>query len=77
MKKSILGFALLVVAIGCKKVPDGGNKNILKLEEGVERYDTYETRGTTSAHAVAEDTTAVESDTLSGIKKEVVQGKGE
>lgn len=74
MKKSILGFALLAVAIGCKEVPDGGNKNILKLEKGVERYDTYETRGGGEAHtAVADHSTAVEVD-VNGVKLKGYQG---
>lgn len=48
MKKSLLGFAVLLMALSCKKIPEGGNKNILKLEEGVERYDTNEERGSHS-----------------------------
>ena len=39
MKKIVLGLSLVaLMAVSCKKLPEGGNKNILKLEDGVERY---------------------------------------
>ena len=38
MKKIIICLANATVAVSCKKIQAGGNKNILKLEEGVERY---------------------------------------
>jgi hypothetical protein len=38
MKKLIICLAIATVAVSCKKVSAGGNKNTLKLEEGVERY---------------------------------------
>ncbi|MDN3692947.1 hypothetical protein QWZ06_11980 [Chryseobacterium tructae] len=38
MKKLVICLAIATVAISCKKVPQGGSKAVLKLEEGVERY---------------------------------------
>ncbi|WBV61042.1 hypothetical protein PFY12_02715 [Chryseobacterium camelliae] len=38
MKKLVICLALATVAVSCKKIQAGGNKNTLKLEEGVERY---------------------------------------
>lgn len=38
MRKLIICLAIATVAVSCKKVAEGGNKNTLKLEEGVERY---------------------------------------
>lgn len=38
MKKIILALSITALAISCKKLPEGGNKGVLKLEEGVERY---------------------------------------
>lgn len=38
MKKLVICLAIATVAVSCKKVAAGGNKNTLKLEEGVERY---------------------------------------
>ncbi|WP_299179017.1 hypothetical protein [uncultured Chryseobacterium sp.] len=46
MRKLIICLAVATVAVSCKKVPDGGNKGTLKLEEGVERYsDDEQTSG--------------------------------
>lgn len=38
MRKLIICLAVATVAVSCKKIQAGGNKNTLKLEEGVERY---------------------------------------
>ena len=38
MKKVVLGLSLVALAPSCKKLPEGGNKGVLKLEEGVGRY---------------------------------------
>ncbi|KIC61508.1 hypothetical protein [Chryseobacterium taiwanense] len=38
MKKLVICLAIATVAVSCKKIQAGGNKNTLKLEEGVERY---------------------------------------
>lgn len=53
MKKVLLGFAAAALVLSCKKVPEGGNKGVLKIEEGVERYDNHETRGTDGTHHAA------------------------
>jgi len=38
MRKLIICLAITTVAVSCKKIQAGGNKNIIKLEEGTERY---------------------------------------
>lgn len=38
MRKLIICLAIATVAVSCKKIQAGGNKNIIKLEEGTERY---------------------------------------
>lgn len=38
MKKLVLCLALATIAVSCKKIQAGGNKNIIKMEEGAERY---------------------------------------
>lgn len=49
MKKYILAIATLALVVACKKVQPGGNKNILKLEEGVQRYtDDEQGKGETA-----------------------------
>lgn len=54
MKKIILTLAAASLIVSCKKIPKGGNHGVLKLEEGVERYDThdrrYEEAGEHSSH---------------------------
>ncbi len=45
MRKIVLGFAAAALVLSCKKVPKGSNYGVIPLEEGVERYDSYETRG--------------------------------
>lgn len=44
MKKIILTVAVAGLALSCQKVTKGGNHGVLKLEDGVERYDTHERR---------------------------------
>lgn len=44
MKKIILTLAAASLILSCKKIPKGGNHGVLKLEEGVERYDTHDRR---------------------------------
>lgn len=44
MKKLIFCAALALAATSCKKVPQGGNKGAMKIEEGVERYSDDEHR---------------------------------
>ncbi len=62
MRKAVLVFAFAALAMGCEKVPKGGNKGVLKMEEGVERYDSHETR-TAETHT-ATDTAAAHPDVL-------------
>ncbi|GAB0157552.1 hypothetical protein CHRYSEOSP005_28300 [Chryseobacterium sp. Alg-005] len=49
MKKLIICLAIATVAVSCKKIQAGGNKNTLKLEEGVERY-SEDPQGGAEAH---------------------------
>ncbi|MDC8104193.1 MULTISPECIES: hypothetical protein [Chryseobacterium] len=51
MKKLIICLAIASVAVSCKKIQAGGNKNTLKLEEGAERYsDDVQKGGETHGH---------------------------
>ncbi len=52
MRKLIICLAIATVAVSCKKVAEGGNKNTLKLEEGVERYSD-DPQGEAHGHEVA------------------------
>ncbi|ASW73389.1 hypothetical protein IQ37_11585 [Chryseobacterium piperi] len=52
MKKLIICLAVATVAVSCKKIQAGGNKNTLKLEEGVERYSD-DSQGGAKAHGDA------------------------
>ena len=38
MKKIILVFACASFVVSCQKIQAGGNKGVLKMEEGAERY---------------------------------------
>ena len=38
MKKLIFGLAVAALVVSCKKIPAGGNKGALKLEENAEHY---------------------------------------
>lgn len=78
MKKVLLGFALAAMFVSCKKISAGGNKGVIKMEEGVERYDDFETRGTdgqgvVSAEGQTAAKTAVEVD-VNGTKLKAYQG---
>ena len=44
MKKLFFVLAAGAVIVSCKKVTAGGNHGVLKVEEGVERYDDHEVR---------------------------------
>lgn len=75
MKKIVFGLAIAAVTIGCKKVSEGGNQGVLRIEEGADRYDAHETRGG-GEHAVANHgaaKTAVEVD-LNGTKLKAFEG---
>jgi hypothetical protein len=46
MKKIVICLAIAAVAVSCKKIQAGGNKDVIKLEEGVDRYsDDEQTSG--------------------------------
>ena len=54
MKKLVVALAIATVAVSCKKIQAGGNKNTLKLEEGVERYsDDHQGGAEGHGHAAA------------------------
>ncbi len=44
MKKLVLVLFVAGLAMSCKKVQAGGNQGVLRLEEGVDRYDAHENR---------------------------------
>lgn len=50
MKKLILAVAVAGLAVSCKKISEGGNKNVIKLEPGIERYSDDHQTGGASAH---------------------------
>ena len=62
MKKVLIGCAAMAFILSaCKEVPQGGNKGVIKVEEGVERYDDHEVRASQPyPSAVAMDSTATE-----------------
>ena len=46
MKKIMICLAVASIAVSCKKIQAGGNKQVIKLEEGVSRYsDDEQTSG--------------------------------
>ena len=54
MRKLIICLAVATVAVSCKKIQAGGNKNIIKLEEGTERYsDDHQGGGEGHGHEAA------------------------
>lgn len=57
MRKIVLCLAAAAVVMSCKKVPQGSNHGVIPMEEGVERYDSYETR---SAGAHGTDSTGAQ-----------------
>lgn len=54
MKKLVICLALATVAVSCKKIQAGGNKNIIKLEEGTERYSD-DHQGGSEGHGTAHE----------------------
>ncbi len=62
MKKLVLVLFVAGLAMSCKDVQAGGNQGVLRMEEGVERYDSHENRAplpqTAAAAPVATDTLA-------------------
>lgn len=54
MKKVILAVAVAGLALSCKKMPEGGNKDVIKLEEGAERWSDDAQTGAAHEGATAE-----------------------
>ncbi|MBV8327600.1 hypothetical protein [Chryseobacterium sp.] len=54
MKKLVLCLAIATVAVSCKKVPAGGNRAVIKLEDGVERYSD-DVQGGAEAHTTGHE----------------------
>ena len=71
MKKLVICLALATVAVSCKKIQAGGNKNIIKLEEGTERYsdDVKGTYVEAPAANVAESAVAQDSVRTADVKE--------
>ncbi|MBT2619248.1 MULTISPECIES: hypothetical protein [Chryseobacterium] len=57
MRKLIICLAIASVAVSCKKIQAGGNKNTLKLEEGAERYSD-DAQGGGEAHGKGHEAAA-------------------
>ncbi|MHA6697900.1 hypothetical protein [Chryseobacterium sp. A301] len=71
MKKLVFAVAVCAFLVSCKKIAAGGNQGVLAMEDGVERYDSEESRkakqepaviavDTLSAPAMNADSTKVE-----------------
>lgn len=56
MKKLVICLALATVAVSCKKIQAGGNKNMIKMEEGTERYSD-DPQGVSEGHGTAHEAT--------------------
>lgn len=48
MKKIILGIAVAGLALSCQKIQSGSNKGVLRMEDGVERWNQDEKTNTPS-----------------------------
>lgn len=69
MKKVLVGVSIAALVVSCKKVPEGGNKGRIKLEDNVERYsEDPQGDGHTAGHAAqsTEHATLVDVD-LNGV----------
>lgn len=54
MKKVILAAAVGVLALSCKKVPESGNKSVIKMDPAAETYrDDAVVGGATASHGTA------------------------
>jgi hypothetical protein len=70
MKKLVICLAIATVAVSCKKIQAGGNKNTLKLEEGAERYSD-DPQGEAHGH----EATAIHKEEATGEKHEAAAPK--
>ncbi|MDM1554793.1 MULTISPECIES: hypothetical protein [Chryseobacterium] len=78
MKKLVICLAIATVAVSCKKVPQGGSKGVIKLEEGAERYsddpqggEAHATHGAAAEHkeeAVKPEAAAPKTDSTAAAK---------
>lgn len=71
MKKIILVFACASFVVSCKKIQEGSNKGVLKMEEGAERYsdDVKGTYVEAPAANVAESAVAQDSVRTADVKE--------
>lgn len=85
MKKVILAVAIAGLAISCQKIQAGGNKGVLKMEHGVERYsdDVMSDEATAAVNAadakksaamMSSDSTKVSAQPEVVIKKDSAKG---
>ncbi|ROH99900.1 hypothetical protein [Chryseobacterium daecheongense] len=74
MKKLIICLAVATVAVSCKKIQAGGNKNALKLEEGVERYSD-DPQGGGEAHGHGHEAAAEHKEEATAEKHETEAAK--
>ncbi|MFY1046452.1 hypothetical protein [Chryseobacterium sp. GP-SGM7] len=70
MKKLVLCLALATIAVSCKKIQAGGNKNVIKLEEGAERYSD-DHQGGTESHGTHETATPAHAEPAHGTHETV------
>lgn len=84
MKKVILAVAIAGLAISCQKVQAGGNKGVLKMENGIERYSddvmsdeatvaVNEADAKKSAEMMSADSSKVVAQPAAVVKKDSVQ----
>nr|WP_315032265.1 hypothetical protein [uncultured Chryseobacterium sp.] len=57
MKKLVICLAIATVAVSCKKVSAGGNRAVIKMEDGVERYSD-DVQGGGEAHGKSHEAAA-------------------
>lgn len=60
MKKILFSAIVMATMVSCKKVVEGGNQGVLRMEEGVERYDTHDTRVEGDGHHATKSSVVVE-----------------
>jgi hypothetical protein len=69
MKKLVICLALATVAVSCKKIQAGGNKNVIKLEEGADRY-SEDVQGGGEAHGHGHEAAAEHTEKATAEKHE-------
>ncbi|MCS3528803.1 hypothetical protein [Chryseobacterium sp. JUb7] len=76
MKKLVICLALATVAVSCKKIQAGGNKNIIKLEEGADRY-SEDVQGGAEAHGHGHEAAAAHKEDATAEKHEAEAPKAD